>query len=458
MNTTAAGTRLPGMAATFTDARSQAEALPWYTWTSVLATISITLGLYWDISWHMTIGRDTFWTPAHLLIQFGAVLGGIAAAIIIFGTTFAGGAEARESSVWVLGLWGPLGAFLSAWGAAVMVISAPFDNWWHNAYGLDVKILSPPHEMLGIGIECINFGGIILLVGLLNRAQGVLRRNLQWMVLAQGGMVLINSMVGRLEFTDRTEMHTAALYLALAIGPPFVIETISRATGLRWARTVLAAVYTAVFALGVWIFPMFSAEPKLAPVYQRITHMIPLAFPILLIGAAFALDLAWPAIHRLADWPKWLRGTISAALLGGSFAILLYLIATRQQDAWRPGAAGAVLALLLLMAINLLAVKQKEVAWNKWLQATVAGPIYIAALIALQWPFGSFLMSPAAQNGVFGTIYHPYMVPNQFTQNVFVRFSGMEPFVIRIALALFAAAMCTRLGIVFGNWMKKVQR
>jgi hypothetical protein len=406
----------------------------------------------------MTIGRDTFWTPAHLLIQFGAVVGGVAAAIIIFGTTFAGGAEARESTVRVLGFWGPLGAFLSAWGAAVMVISAPFDNWWHLAYGLDVKVISPPHEMLGVGIESINFGGIILLVGLLNRAEGTLRRYLQWMLLIQGGMVLINNMIGRLEFTDRTEMHRASIYFALAVGPPFVMEVISRATGMRWARTAIAAVYTAVYALGVWILPLFSAEPKLAPVYQRITHMIPLGFPILVLGSALALDLAWPAINRLADWPKWVRGIIGAVLLCGSLAIAVYLLATRQSEAWRAGMAFTVGALLLLMAISLLVVDQKRESWNKWLQATVAAPIYVAGLMALQWPFASFLMSPAAQNGVFGTIYHPYMVPSQWTQSVFRPFEGVEHFAIRMALAVFAAAMCTRLGIVFGNWMRKVHR
>ncbi len=30
-----------------------------------------------------------------------------------------------------------------------MITSAPFDDWWHNAYGLDVKILSPPHVVAG---------------------------------------------------------------------------------------------------------------------------------------------------------------------------------------------------------------------------------------------------------------------------------------------------------------------
>ena len=39
--------------------------VPWYVWSSVLAVTSTTVGLYWDISWHIGIGRDTFWTPAH---------------------------------------------------------------------------------------------------------------------------------------------------------------------------------------------------------------------------------------------------------------------------------------------------------------------------------------------------------------------------------------------------------
>ena len=44
--------------------------------------------------------------------------------------------------------WGfraPFGAWVCIWGAFAMLTSAPFDDWWHNAYGLDVKILSPPH-------------------------------------------------------------------------------------------------------------------------------------------------------------------------------------------------------------------------------------------------------------------------------------------------------------------------
>jgi hypothetical protein len=37
---------------------------------------------------------------------------------------------------------------LSTAGGFALITSAPFDNWWHSAYSLDVKIVSPPHTLL----------------------------------------------------------------------------------------------------------------------------------------------------------------------------------------------------------------------------------------------------------------------------------------------------------------------
>src|SRR5258706_14394402 len=54
-----------------------AAALPWYLTAMLAGSTSIVVGLLWDISWHMTIGRDTFWTPAHMAIYLGGVLAGL---------------------------------------------------------------------------------------------------------------------------------------------------------------------------------------------------------------------------------------------------------------------------------------------------------------------------------------------------------------------------------------------
>src|ERR1700720_2117461 len=101
----------------------EGAAAPWYIWCGVLGVSSIVLGVYWDISWHMSIGRDSFWTPAHVAIQLGGIIGGASGAVLVFGTTFRRSASLRDASISVLGFRGPFGAFLAAWGAATMVVS-----------------------------------------------------------------------------------------------------------------------------------------------------------------------------------------------------------------------------------------------------------------------------------------------------------------------------------------------
>jgi hypothetical protein len=112
----------------------------WPGWLLALATTSIAVGIIWDISWHISIGRDTFWTPAHLAIHFGGILGGFIGGWLALQSTFFARAEERAASVGILGARAPLGAWVAMWGAVAMITSAPFDDWWHNAYGLDVRI------------------------------------------------------------------------------------------------------------------------------------------------------------------------------------------------------------------------------------------------------------------------------------------------------------------------------
>ena len=126
----------------------RAAALPWYLSALLLGSTSIVVGLLWDISWHMSIGRDTFWTPAHMAIYLGGVLAGISGGWLALRTTFRGTPEETGVAVRFWGFRAPLGAWVAIWGALAMLTSAPFDDWWHNAYGLDVKIISPPHTVL----------------------------------------------------------------------------------------------------------------------------------------------------------------------------------------------------------------------------------------------------------------------------------------------------------------------
>src|SRR5205085_8079639 len=136
-------------------ATSANESAAWVSRIVMLGATSIVVGIFWDISWHRTIGRDTFWTPAHLAIQLGGMLGGLTAAWLVLRTTFFGSNAEKSSTVKLWGFRGPIGAWVTIWGCLAMLISAPFDNWWHDAYGLDVKILSPPHTVLALGMWAV---------------------------------------------------------------------------------------------------------------------------------------------------------------------------------------------------------------------------------------------------------------------------------------------------------------
>src|SRR3954462_10596747 len=144
----------------------------WLSYVAVLAAACVMVGVYWDISWHMSIGRDTFWTPAHLLIQAGGLIAGLSSGYVALRTTFAGTPAQRAASVSFWGFRAPLGAWVCVWGCGAMLASAPFDNWWHNAYGRDVQIVSPPHMVLALGIVAITLGALLLTLARQNQSVG----------------------------------------------------------------------------------------------------------------------------------------------------------------------------------------------------------------------------------------------------------------------------------------------
>src|ERR1700730_11058223 len=167
------------------------QGVPWYIWLGVLAVTSSIVGIHWDIAWHRSIGRDTFWTPAHVAIYLCGVLAGVVCGFLILSTTFDKTSPLRESSVTMWGFRGPLGAFIAAWGGIAMLVSAPFDDWWHAAYGLDVRIISPPHALLFLGNCAIYVGVLTLILGRMSRVEEAPRRTLNWMFLYAGALLVV---------------------------------------------------------------------------------------------------------------------------------------------------------------------------------------------------------------------------------------------------------------------------
>jgi hypothetical protein len=376
---------------------TETAAIPWFVWCSVLAVTSAMIGAHWDISWHRSIGRDTFWTPAHIAIYMCGVLAGISCGYLILDTTLRATSPLRDASVNIWGFRGPLGAFIAAWGGIAMIVSAPWDDWWHNAYGLDVKVLSPPHVLLIAGILAVEMGALILILGRMNRASGIAREKLNALFLYVGAMILVCLMILVLEYIFRIYMHSGFFYRVVAMTVPGLLAGVARASGRRWAATTVAGIYSLFIAGCVWILPLFAAEPKLGPVYQQVTHFIPPEFPLLLIFPALALDMLWARTGN----------------------------------------------------------------WNAWRRAIVSSVVFVAVTVAVQWPFANFLMSPWSRNWIFGTLYFDYGTPptSSYFRNIFHPLEATAAgFWMEMAAALACAALTIRIGLGWGDWMRRIRR
>jgi hypothetical protein len=278
-----------------------------------------------------------------------------------------------------------------------MITSAPFDNWWHAAYGLDVKILSPPHVLLALGMTAIRFGTLVMIVSEVNRAQGEYRAKLERLLLF-AFIFLMGMTIGIVqEYTFRFLMHGATFYMVVMLVAPIWMAAVAAVSKHPWAATITAAMYTAMHLGFTWLLPLSSAEPKLGPVYQKITHLIPPDFPLLLIVPAVVCDL----------------------------------------------------------------LRRRAGGWNRWAQAAALGAAFLASFLAVQWPFANFLMSPASRNWVFATNNFPYFArpSSPWVLNIFVPTEPtVAAFWMRMGMALVAAMVMTGIGFRWGEWMRRIRR
>jgi hypothetical protein len=374
----------------------RAAALPWTLTAMLVGSTSIIVGLLWDISWHMTIGRDTFWTPAHMAIYLGGVLAGISCGAQAIRTTFTGSAAEKATMVRFWGFYAPLGAWVAVWGAFAMLTSAPFDNWWHNAYGLDVQVLSPPHALLGAGMMTIQLGAMLIALAAQNRAPAGDLRRLGLAHLYAAGIVVLMITTLVVEYSEPNRRHGGLFYELMAALLPFLLVGVARSSRLRWSATIMAAFYMLIDALMVWILPLFPATPQLGPINMPVDHMAPPLFPLLLVIPAVAIDLL---LQR------------------------------------RPEKRGG------------------------WLDAVAIGTAFLALFFVVHWTFADFQLSPAARNWFFeGDRFWAYFShPGPF-HNQYWRLQEDPETPRRLGIALLWAIASTRVGLWWGGWMARVQR
>jgi hypothetical protein len=384
-----------------TPAKDHASTLPFYIYAVVFSSLCITVGLIWDISWHTSIGRDGLFSPPHLVTYIGAITSGVFSGYYVLRLTLGGSTEERQRSInfWKV-FYGSLGALFCIWGAFAMITSAPFDDWWHNTFGLDVQILSPPHTVLLLGMITIQFGAMVSVMALQNldiSISNYSKKSLAWCFMLSSGLLLVMVFSISSEYLTRHSMHKVLFYqVASALFPLFLVA-VSRASTSKWGATRMAIVYTILMALMVWILPLFPAEPKLGPVFNHITRYQSFHFPLLLLFPAIAID--W-LNQRLKDQQPFIK----ALALGISFTLIL---------------------------------------------------------LAVQWPFGDFLITPYTRNWFFGTTsWYFGSDPNYEFRYAFAPYNitGGSALITGIGSAIILGILSSWLGLSWGRWMKSVKR
>ena len=376
-------------------------SIPIYLYATVLSSFSIMVGLIWDISWHISIGRDGLFSAPHLAIYLGGVTAGIFSGYNVLKITIAGTPDEKARSIKFWGVfYGSLGNLFCIWGAIAMLTSAPFDDWWHNTYGLDVTILSPPHTVLLLGMIIIQFGAIISVLAYQNLGSGTgsisSTKQFNLLFALSSGFILGMTYTMASEYLGRHEMHGVHFYQIYCLLFPLLLTAFSIASKSKWGATKASLTYSIFMMAMGWILPLFPAVPRLGPVLNPITTFQPFDFPLLIIVPAIAIDLV---TRRYADM-------------------------------------------------------------NRWLLAVPYASYFLVLFIAVQWPFADVLMASKG-HWFFGTSkWYFGSNPNWEYRYAFPpwQLNSIKEWAIGFPIALAIAILTSRVGISWGNWLKRIVR
>ena len=381
--------------------------IPLYTFAVTLASLCTIIGIMWDISWHTTIGRDAFLSPPHILIYAGAIFGGLFSGIQVLWNTFTATPEKKGTLVKVWGVfYSSLGALFCIWGAVAMLTSAPFDDWWHNAYGLDVVILSPPHSLLGLGMLFLQFGACVSTSKYLNKtedasiatAQPARQKNILRVlfIIASASLIAMICILGT-DYIDRRLQRNVIFYYVITTAMLLFLPAFGRELRMRYGTTLICLAYFFIIALTNWILQMVPAIPKLGPILNPVTHLQALQFPILLFVPALAVD---------------------------------YIL-------------------------------QKSTA-NDWIKAALISVAFVLILLIIQYPLSGFLLeSPLARNWFFGSESWYYGAsPDWKFRYAFQSndLSTLSQLIKGLLIAIVIGFFVSRLSLRWGKWLQSIHR
>jgi hypothetical protein len=321
----------------------------WVLWYLLFQAI---LGLGWDVRWHSTFGRDSFWSPPHLLMYSGIALSGFLCIGVVLRDTWRYYHRApgvTDATTWpIFGYFrGPLGFAVTGCGMAVLLFAAPFDNWWHELYGLDVTLWAPFHVMGLIGAFIAGSGLLYAFASLAARARqlGLNRRYVlgfsgpDWAtLLTLSGLLTLLVTATQPATTLAPTLVLGAVHilsfpvLLCAFFLPLLVVAV-RVTERPGAATVVMALFFARQLFLAAVIPwLLRLTHQLDPSYTYRNGEPRFILPLVLAPLAFA-----PAAIVIDLLARWRRGTTPvAALFTGRGWLLTALLAALPLIAISP--------------------------------------------------------------------------------------------------------------------------
>lgn len=273
------------------------------------------LGLYWDISWHIDKGRDTFFTPPHNFV-YGALL------TVLIAAAYGLWRDRRDTPYHLrAGRYRlHLGVLIVAAGAGLVLAFAPLDDLWHRMYGVDVTLWGPMHLVGLLGLAVGRFGGLVC-AWIERRLTNDPRRRQLFGDLAVffAATLLAGVVVVTGEYEFMVPQFPMVFHPVLLAGlPVFPLLLIALLAPRPYAATVSALVFTAMRVALAGLL-MIASRLDWGGFSQPSIPM--------LIPAAIAVDLL--AARRT---PGWLTGVTAGAVTLAANLIMI--------DGIAPGAGG----------------------------------------------------------------------------------------------------------------------
>ncbi|KUI37473.1 hypothetical protein [Mycobacterium sp. GA-2829] len=283
---------------------------------------------YWDDAWHTDIGRDTAFIAPHLALYGSVAVVGL----VVLGWGLV--ALARTRSIRAA-LRQP-GLLLAGLGGAVTLAAAPLDAFWHDAFGRDAVLWSPPHMLVVFASTTMAIG---LLAGLRPTRHGIIEA-------ALSALVLGSAMMTVLEYDTDVPQFSQTLYLPVVLVAGLLAVAIIRALVARpYAVAQAVAVYIAMRLIVVAALILLGRSTPDLPVAVLGLAVADLpwrghAARYGATGAAVAA-LAWMASALgVASQPAAAVGVVAAPVIVVGVALVL-------ATSWRTHPVGATAAALL---------------------------------------------------------------------------------------------------------------